>query len=78
MLITLALGLASVGFVNWLYDYVTEISVDLPKVEFGSPIFVYSQEYNFNLFGGGRGANCDFEPIILVTNKYKRHKISRK
>ncbi len=26
----------------------------------------------------GGGENCDFEPIILVPNKYKSHKISCK
>lgn len=56
MLLTLTLGLASAGFFNWLDDYLTEIPVDLPKAESGSPIFIFPQEYNFELFGGGSGA----------------------
>ena len=54
MLITLAFGLASVGFVNSLNDYSIEIPVDLPKVEQDSPIFVFPR-YNREIRKGGGG-----------------------
>lgn len=41
VLITLALGLASVSFFNWFSDYWNEVSVELPKVASGSPIYVF-------------------------------------
>ena len=52
---TLALGLASVSFFNSLDDYLTEIPVDLPKVKFGSPIFVFPREHRKMRLGGGAG-----------------------
>ena len=53
MLITLALGLASVGFFNWSNDYSTEIPVDLPKLESSSPIFIFPRESGVMPRSGG-------------------------
>jgi hypothetical protein len=44
LLLTLALGLASVPFFNNECDKWTEIKVDLPKIESDSPIFIFPKQ----------------------------------
>jgi len=58
MLMTFALGLASIGFFNLLTKYLNEISVNLPKVESDSPIFVFPRERKKMPYGGGSPC-CD-------------------
>lgn len=57
LLLTLALGLSSVNFVNWLADYLSEISVDLPTTESESPIFVLPREWKDTPDGGDSGGS---------------------
>src|SRR5690242_18507206 len=44
MLLTLALGMASVTFFNGLYERWSEISVDLPQVQSETPIYVFPKQ----------------------------------
>lgn len=70
ILLTLAIGLASVPFFQSLKENLTEIRVDLPQVESTTPIFItpYAsqenetviQDRNLSLYDfGGKILNCD-------------------
>jgi len=58
LLMTLALGLASVGFFNLLIECFDEISVDLPVVEASSPIVVFPRKFKEMPYAGGSPC-CD-------------------
>lgn len=78
MLLTIALGLASVNFFNWFNDYWNDIPVDLPRFESGSPIFVLPRKFGEypHIGGGGSGSgvsDCTFvvESSLLKENNLK-------
>lgn len=53
MLMTFALGLASVFVYNSSLKYAEEIPVNLPEIESASPIFVFPKEERFIPYCGG-------------------------
>lgn len=61
LLFTFALGLASVSFFNYSYNYFTEIPVDLPQTEFNTVLPVYvempGKPFNISYGAGGGGAS---------------------
>lgn len=73
LLLTLALGLSSVNFVNWLNDYWSEVSVDLPKVESKSPIIVLPREKAEMPYGGeGCGNGIKKGVFVKYSVKYSK------
>ena len=73
MLMALALGLASVGFVNWLSEYWSEVPVELPKVESNSSIIVFPREDRF-IPKVDYGENCKCAVETYSKNKRKTRK----
>ncbi len=75
-LIMLALGLASVPFLNGIYDKLAEISVELPEATTDVPIFVLPKYRNEIPRGGGGGSA--FHEESLENNQIKSRKLKSK
>ncbi len=56
MLMTFALGLASVFILNGSLEFSDETPVNLPKVKSDSPIIIFSREERFIPDAGGGGS----------------------
>jgi hypothetical protein len=74
-LLTFMLGVVSIPFFDFLQTKWIESLIDLPKVEFGTPIYI-SPKYDREIIKGG-GSACGREEEILespVVTKRKRLK----